>query len=121
MTNNDCVLIAGAGPVGMTTALALAKASIPVKIFDTLGNIPADHRASTLHPSTLMMVEELGMTPELLRRGIESLGPDVYEKLSYYERWAASAALNAIEQGLVTQVELDARIEAMRRARDDGA
>lgn len=72
MTNNDCVLIAGAGPVGMTTALALAKASIPVKIFDTLGNIPADHRASTLHPSTLMMVEELGMTPELLRRGIES-------------------------------------------------
>ena len=72
MTNNDCVLIAGAGPVGMTTALALAKAGIPVKIFDTLGNIPADHRASTLHPSTLMMVEELGMTPELLRRGIES-------------------------------------------------
>ena len=72
MTNNDCVLIAGAGPVGMTTALALAKADIPVKIFDTLGNIPADHRASTLHPSTLMMVEELGMTPELLRRGIES-------------------------------------------------
>jgi 3-(3-hydroxy-phenyl)propionate hydroxylase len=72
MTNNDCVLIAGAGPVGMTTALALAKAGIPVKVFDTLGNIPADHRASTLHPSTLMMVEELGMTPELLRRGIES-------------------------------------------------
>jgi len=72
MTNNDCVLIAGAGPVGMTTALALARAGIPVKIFDTLGNIPADHRASTLHPSTLMMVEELGMTPELLRRGIES-------------------------------------------------
>lgn len=72
MTNNDCVLIAGAGPVGMTTALALAKAGIPVKIFDTLDNIPADHRASTLHPSTLMMVEELGMTPELLRRGIES-------------------------------------------------
>ena len=73
MTNNDCVLIAGAGPVGMTTALALAKAGIPVKIFDTLGNIPADHRASTLHPSTLMMVEELGMTPELLRRAIDDV------------------------------------------------
>jgi 3-(3-hydroxy-phenyl)propionate hydroxylase len=72
MTKNECILIAGAGPVGMTTALALARAGIPVKVFDTLDHIPADHRASTLHPSTLMMVEELGMTPELLRRGIES-------------------------------------------------
>ena len=72
MPNNECVLIAGAGPVGMTTALVLVKAGIPVKVFDTLAEIPADHRASTLHPSTLMLVEELGMTPELLRRGIES-------------------------------------------------
>ena len=52
MTDNDCVLIAGAGPVGMTTALALLKAGIPVKLFDALAEIPADHRASTLHPST---------------------------------------------------------------------
>ena len=72
MTDSDCVLIAGAGPVGMTTALALSKAGIPVKMFDALAEIPADHRASTLHPSTLMLVEELGMTPELLRQGIES-------------------------------------------------
>ncbi len=72
MSENDCVLIVGAGPVGMTTALALVKAGIPVKVFDALAEIPTDHRASTLHPSTLMLVEELGMTPELIRRGIES-------------------------------------------------
>tara|TARA_R110000868_G_scaffold1844_18_gene14697 strand:- start:12931 stop:14148 length:1218 start_codon:yes stop_codon:yes gene_type:complete len=72
MTTDECILIAGAGPVGMTTALALAKAGIPVRVFEPLDHIPADHRASTLHPSTLMMVEKLGMTPELLRRGIES-------------------------------------------------
>jgi len=72
MTRDDCILIAGAGPVGMTTALALAKAGIPVKLFDSLDHIPADHRASTLHPSTLMMVDELGMTEKLLPRGIES-------------------------------------------------
>lgn len=72
MTDKDCILIAGAGPVGMTTALALAKARIPVKLFDALAEIPADHRASTLHPSTLMLVDELGITPELIRRGIES-------------------------------------------------
>lgn len=72
MADNDCILIAGAGPVGMTTALALAKAGIPVKVFDALKDIPKDHRASTLHPSTLAMTEELGMVPEMLRRGIES-------------------------------------------------
>ena len=72
MNVDDCVLIAGAGPVGMTTALALAKAGIPVKVFDALAEIPTDHRASTLHPSTLMLVEELGMTEILINRGIES-------------------------------------------------
>ena len=72
MTSNECVLIAGAGPVGMTTGLALATAGIPVKIFDALTEIPTDHRASTLHPSTLMLIEELGMTEKLLKRGIES-------------------------------------------------
>ncbi|MEX2453128.1 MAG: NAD(P)/FAD-dependent oxidoreductase [Rhodospirillaceae bacterium] len=72
MADNDCILIAGAGPVGMTTALALAKAGIPVRVFDAQKEIPKDHRASTLHPSTLAMTEELGMVPEMLRRGIES-------------------------------------------------
>jgi 3-(3-hydroxy-phenyl)propionate hydroxylase len=72
MTDSDCILIAGAGPVGMTTGLALAKAGIPVKVFDALKDIPTDHRASTLHPSTLAMTEPLGMVPEMLRRGIES-------------------------------------------------
>ena len=72
MKHDDCILIAGAGPVGMTTGLALARAGIPVKIFDALAEIPTDHRASTLHPSTLMMIEELGMTDVLLGRGIES-------------------------------------------------
>jgi hypothetical protein len=55
-----------------------------------------------------------------LRRGIESLSPDVYEKLSYYERWATSAALNAVEQGIVTQEELDARIAAIGSHRESG-
>jgi hypothetical protein len=49
-----------------------------------------------------------------LRRGIESLDADVYEKLSYYERWASSAAGHAIEQGLVTPQELDARIAEIK-------
>ena len=72
MSGDDCVLIAGAGPVGMVTGLALARQGIPVKVFDALADIPTDHRASTLHPSTLALVEDLDMIPALMKRGLES-------------------------------------------------
>ena len=49
-----------------------------------------------------------------LRRGIESLGPEAYESLSYYERWAASIATIVVEKGVVTQDELDRRIAEIR-------
>ena len=72
MGHNDCILISGAGPVGMITGYSLAAEGIPVKLFDTLPDIPKDHRAATLQPSTLHLLEKTGMTAELLPRGIES-------------------------------------------------
>jgi len=61
----------------------------------------------------LMRVDEL-------RRGIESLAPDVYDRLSYYERWIASIAKVLVEKGVFSQAELDARI-ARIAAREAGA
>ncbi len=55
-----------------------------------------------------------------LRRGIESLGPEAYNTLSYYERWAASIATILVEKGVVTQGELDRRAAEIR-ARREGA
>ena len=56
-----------------------------------------------------------------LRRGIESLGPDAYESLSYYERWAASIAAIMIEKGVVGRDELDRRVAEIKvRAEDNG-
>lgn len=48
-----------------------------------------------------------------LRVGIESLGPDAYHALGYYERWAASAARICVAKGVVSQEELDARVAAL--------
>ena len=45
------------------------------------------------------------------RRAIESLGEDAYHRLSYYERWISSVATILIEKGVLTQDEIDARIE----------
>lgn len=49
-----------------------------------------------------------------LRRGIESLGPEAYSSLSYYERWAASIAAIMVEKGVVTQDELYRRIDEIK-------
>ncbi len=53
-----------------------------------------------------------------LRRGIESLGPEAYSTLGYYERWAASIAAILVEKGVVTRDELDRRIADIRARRE---
>ena len=55
-----------------------------------------------------------------LRRGIESLGPDAYQSLSYYERWAASVAAIMVEKGIVGQDELDERVAALKARAEVG-
>ena len=72
MDTSDRIIIVGAGPVGMVTALALAQAGVPVTVLETHAVTPRDHRASTLHPSTLAMLAPLGMTPNVLDRGLDS-------------------------------------------------
>ncbi|MBM3491789.1 MAG: nitrile hydratase subunit beta [Alphaproteobacteria bacterium] len=50
-----------------------------------------------------------------LRRAIESLGPDVYDRLSYYERWIAAISRLMVEKGVLGGAEIDARIADLRR------
>jgi hypothetical protein len=51
-----------------------------------------------------------------MRHQIESLGPDVYERLSYYERWAAAAAALMIERGVVSREELGRRLAELEES-----
>ena len=50
------------------------------------------------------------MTVDELRRGIESLGEQEYDKLTYYERWIASITTNLIEKGVITVDELGRKL-----------
>jgi len=72
MLDENRVLIAGGGPVGTLTGLALARAGIPVTIFERLSAPAEDHRAATLQPSTLDLFEPLGLTPAILEQGLRS-------------------------------------------------
>ena len=64
------VLIVGAGPVGLTSALVLATAGIRVKILERSPSLPKDMRASTFHPPTIDMLARLGLSGDLISAGL---------------------------------------------------
>jgi hypothetical protein len=45
-----------------------------------------------------------------LRRAVESIAPDQYEQLSYYERWIVAIEALLIEKGVLTREEIDRKM-----------
>lgn len=66
------VAVIGAGPVGLTAALRLAQLGIECAIIEAESSLQADLRASTFHPPTLEMLDQLGLTDGLIAAGLIS-------------------------------------------------
>jgi 3-(3-hydroxy-phenyl)propionate hydroxylase len=66
------VVVAGAGPVGTTIATLLAKAGVSVILLEAGADCAQDLRASTFHPPTLEMLDEIGITKMLLDKGLKA-------------------------------------------------
>ncbi len=64
------VVVAGAGPVGLTVAWMLAGAGMEVVVCERGDGVSTESRASTFHPSTLELLDDLGLTDELLALGL---------------------------------------------------
>ena len=60
------------------------------------------------------------MTVDELRKNIESIGPDAYDKMSYYERWIHSIAHTLIQRGVFTIEELGRKIAQVEARNDNG-
>jgi len=60
------------------------------------------------------------MTVDELRKNIETLGPQVYDNTTYYERWITSVTQTLIQRGVVTTEELGRKMEEVQR-RQEGA
>jgi 3-(3-hydroxy-phenyl)propionate hydroxylase len=70
MTTSDRVLIAGAGPVGLVAAANLVRHGIPVTVFEAGPDLSTESRASTFHPPTLDMLDDLDVVKPLIAQGL---------------------------------------------------
>lgn len=59
------VCIAGGGPAGLVLALLLARRGIPVTVLEKHADFLRDFRGDTVHPSTLDVIDELGLGDRL--------------------------------------------------------
>jgi 3-(3-hydroxy-phenyl)propionate hydroxylase len=66
------IVVAGAGPVGTVMATLLAQAGIDTVLLEAGETCAADLRASTFHPPTLEMLDGIGITPTLIKRGLKA-------------------------------------------------
>ncbi len=64
------IVIAGGGPVGVITALALARQGIAVRVLEAEARVDDSPRAATTHAATLEMLAELELVDEVIRRGL---------------------------------------------------
>ena len=70
MPDRNCVVIVGAGPVGLVSAVCLARSGVPSILLEASPTTPRDLRASTVHPPTLDMLDQIGVADDYIKLGV---------------------------------------------------
>ncbi|MEV7677830.1 FAD-dependent oxidoreductase [Streptomyces sp. NPDC088341] len=66
MERTTCCVVGG-GPAGMVLGLLLARAGVEVTVLEKHGDFLRDFRGDTVHPSTLALLDELGLAERFAR------------------------------------------------------
>jgi 2-polyprenyl-6-methoxyphenol hydroxylase-like FAD-dependent oxidoreductase len=61
MEERTTCCVVGGGPAGMVLALLLARSGVDVTVLEKHGDFLRDFRGDTVHPSTLSLLDELGL------------------------------------------------------------
>jgi len=79
-TIETTAVVVGGGPAGMMTGYLLARAGIDVVVLEKHKDFLRDFRGDTVHPSTLDVIDELGLLQDFLKlphQEISSAGADI--------------------------------------------
>lgn len=87
------VLVVGAGPIGLTAALMLAERGLSVEVIDEDPSTESRNHAVTLHPATLALLDHVGVTAELLPKGIK------LDKVGFWDREVERASVELAKVG----------------------
>ena len=79
---NARVFVVGAGPVGMVCALALNKRGVSVTVLEQEPAPVEDQRAATIHPTSLEMLDEIGVTDKIIPLGLVSTTYRFHDRVS---------------------------------------
>jgi 2-polyprenyl-6-methoxyphenol hydroxylase-like FAD-dependent oxidoreductase len=74
----SAVLIAGAGPTGLTLSCGLAAAGVPVRSVDAADGPPATSRANILHARGVEVLDRVGALGDLRERSLQPMGMTVH-------------------------------------------
>ncbi len=77
MPSSTNILIAGAGPTGLTAAILFAQAGIKIRIIDKNVHRVFESRAPAIQSRTLELFEKLGVIDDVLKAGNKNLGINV--------------------------------------------
>ncbi len=70
MTKAPKLLVVGGGPVGVVSAVAATQAGFDVELIEAATEIDTRPRASTTHPSTLEMIDRIGLLDRFIAEGL---------------------------------------------------
>src|SRR3954451_22261518 len=71
-TDKDRIIVVGAGPVGLTAALALGRRGIPAVVLAAEPELVMELRGSTFHPPTLDLLDEFEVVPRMIEVGLKA-------------------------------------------------
>ena len=63
MSEKTTCVVVGGGPAGMVLGLLLTRAGVEVTVLEKHGDFLRDFRGDTVHPSTLRLLDDLGLWP----------------------------------------------------------